>query len=66
MINRKEAVPDGFDLWRHLDSKIVHLVPQRNFKNLLACGRRVGAKRQKLAVRSLSADDVQCKFCFRR
>ena len=66
MINRKEAVPDGFDLWRHLDSKIVHLVPQRNFKNLLACGRRVGAKHQKLAVRSLSADDVQCKFCFRR
>ena len=35
MINRKEVLPDGFDLWRLLDSKIVHLVRRETSKTFL-------------------------------
>ena len=62
-VGPRSAVPAGFDLWMHAQSLITHLAPSANFRNLLACGRRVGPQHRKLEGRQLG-EAKQCKFCF--
>ena len=66
LVAQGHLVPAGFDVWRHQSSGVAHLAPRVHFKNLFACGRKVGSKHFKSETASLGADGFPCKFCFRR
>ncbi|CAE7424754.1 unnamed protein product, partial [Symbiodinium necroappetens] len=42
LVAQGHLVPPGFDVWRHDSSGVAHLAPRAHFKNLFACGRKVG------------------------
>ncbi|CAE7582536.1 unnamed protein product, partial [Symbiodinium necroappetens] len=57
LVAQGHLVPPGFDVWRHHSSGVAHLAPRVHFKNLFACGRKVGSKHFKSAAASLGDVD---------